>query len=400
MNKNIRKLVAFAYIALIPTGIFANTLMSTLQSSNTQKNFIPSPPSVKATSYVIMDANNGTIITELNPNEQKDPASLTKLLSLYIISEQLTKGEISLDEQVRISKKAWKTGGSKTFVKEGQYVTVEDLIKGVIVQSGNDACVALAEHIAGGTETFVNMMNKRAQILGMHNSTFTDPIGMPNAKQKTTAFDMALLTKALIRDFPQFYHWYQQKWFTFNGIKQPNRNRLLWRLNFVDGVKTGYTDAAGYVQASSGVKNGMRLIVVTLGSPSDESRAQDGKKLFNYAYRFFESHLLYKAGEEIGKAKVWYGDNSKLSVGINDNLHVTIPSGRYEEMSATLHLDKELKAPISKGGKVGSLEIKLSNNIIQTYPVIALENSEVTNVLYRSMDSIKLFFHNLINKFS
>ena len=399
MSINIKKIIAAVTIALC-TNLFANNLLTFTKNSQSANEFIPKPPSVKATSYVIMDANSGSIIAEKNAHELKAPASLTKMLTLYIISDQLTRGEINLDEQVRISTKAWKTGGSKTFVKEGQYTSIENLIKGVIVQSGNDACIALVEHIAGGTESFVNMMNQRAKILGMRNSNFTDPIGMPSPNQKTTAYDIAILTKALIKDFPQFYHWYQQKWFTFNGIKQPNRNRLLWRLNFVDGVKTGHTDAAGFVQASSGVKNGMRIIVVTLGSPTDEARAQDGKKLFNYAYRFFESHSLYSANKEIGKARIWFGQKSKIPVGVASELFVTIPSGKYEKLTAKLKFKDEISAPIKKGSVLGKLIVKYDENTIQTVPVISLDDSTKANFAYRAIDSVKLLFHRITEKFS
>ncbi|NQY42444.1 MAG: D-alanyl-D-alanine carboxypeptidase, partial [Legionellales bacterium] len=219
------KLHIFAVYIILIIPVYANGAPFNRISQNhkSQETFVPAPPTVKAASYVVLDANSNTIISEKNPHILRDPASLTKMLSLYIISDYLTKGEISLDDQVKISTKAWKTGGSRTFVKEGQYVSVENLIKGVIVQSGNDACIALAEHIAGSADAFVNLMNKQAEILGMQNSYFTDPIGMPHEKQKSTAYDMLLLTQALIQNYPQFYHWYQQKWFTFNGIKQPNR---------------------------------------------------------------------------------------------------------------------------------------------------------------------------------
>ena len=378
----------------------ASVFKHVYKNSNSQQTFVPNPPKVKANSYIIIDANSNTIIAEKNSHVLREPASLTKMLSLYIISEHLTRGEIHLDDQVRISTKAWKTGGSRTFVKEGQYASVEDLIKGVIVQSGNDACIALAEHVAGSTDAFVNLMNQQAKTLGMNDSKFTDPIGMPNKEQKTTAYDLALVTKALIKDFPQFYHWYQQKWFTFNNIKQANRNRLLWRLNYVDGVKTGHTDAAGYSQASSGVKNGMRLIVIALGSNSDEARAQDGKKLFTYAYRFFESHSLYKSGQNIGQARVWYGDKTNVPVGVSGDIYITIPSGRNEKLTAKLKINKNIKAPINKGTVVGNLEIIFENNVIQTHPVVTLDHSNTANIVRRALDSVRYAIHYISDKFT
>ncbi len=398
MNKIILHL--FFSILLVSTLTNSSALKHINKSSKSQQTFIPNPPTVKATSYIIIDANSDTIIAEKNSHTLKGPASLTKMLSLYVISDYLTRGEINLDDQVKISTRAWKTGGSRTFVKEGQYVSVESLIKGVIVQSGNDACIALAEHIAGNTDAFVSLMNQQAKILGMSNSHFTDPIGMPHEKQKSTAYDLAILTKALIKNYPQFYHWYQQKWFTFNDIKQANRNRLLWRLNYIDGVKTGHTKTAGYSQASSGVKNGMRLIVVALGSSSDESRAQDGKKLFTYAYRFFESHSLYEENKKISQTRVWYGKKPNIAVGVGNDLYITIPSGTYKSLKAKLKINKNIKAPVKKRQVIGQLEISFDDNIIHTNSIIALEDSDVGNIGTRILDSIKYAFHSLSSKFT
>lgn len=375
-------------------GILISWLVLFSYAVKAQSLVIPEAPKVKASSYIIMDANSGAIIAEHNSKDKYAPASLTKMLALYIFSQHLTKGEINLDDKVRISTKAWQTGGSKTFLKEGQYVTVEDLLKGIIVQSGNDATVAMAEHLAGSINAFVGMMNQLASSLGMHDTHFVDPVGLPKDHQLTTAYDMALLSKALINDFPQLYHWYQQKWFTFNGIKQPNRNRLLWRVNEVDGIKTGVTDA-GYVQAISGSKNGMRTIIVTFGSSTDAERAEAGTLLFTYANRFYESHRLYEARKPISKTRIWFGSQTNIEVGVLSSVYATLPSGQYENLQANLSISQNLQAPIHKEQVIGKLEIRLGDKLLQEYPVISLNSVSKGTVLNRLLDNFAYYWQYL-----
>lgn len=293
----------------------------------------PAPPILNAKAYILIDVNSGKIIAEKNSEERLPPASLTKMMTLYVISNALHHEQIHLADNVRVSRDAWKIGGSRMFIKEGQQVAVEDLLKGIIVDSGNDACVAMAEHVGGTENSFTDLMNQQAQNLGMKNSHFTDSTGLPDPNLYTTAKDLAILGRALIIDFPQYYDWYKQKWFTYNGIRQPNRNRLLWRDNQVDGIKTGHTNEAGFCLVSSAKRDNMRLLAVVLGEPSDSSRADDSEKLLNYGFRFFETHQLYKSGQSISELPLYKGQVDKVNVGLNEDQYITIPTGQYQRLN-------------------------------------------------------------------
>lgn len=352
----------------------------------------PAAPMLNAKAYILIDVNSGKIIAEKNSGEKLPPASLTKMMTLYVISNALHNEQIHLADTVRISRDAWKTGGSRMFVKEGQQVPIEDLLKGIIVDSGNDACVAMAEHLGGSEQGFADIMNQQAQQLGMLNSHFTDSTGLPDPEHFTTAKDLAILGRALVVNFPQYYHWYKQKWFTYNGIRQPNRNRLLWRDNQVDGVKTGHTNEAGFCLVSSAKRDNMRLLAVVLGSPSDAIRADDSERLLNYGFRFFETHQLYKAGQAISTVSVYKGNTSRLNVGLLQDQYITIPSGQYQRVSITTNVAENLQAPINKGDKIGEVVVKFDNNILETRPVFALEAIEKGGFFSRCKDSVKLMF--------
>ncbi|KTC75232.1 D-alanyl-D-alanine carboxypeptidase (penicillin-binding protein 5) [Legionella birminghamensis] len=365
----------------VPSPIIANKPLIT-----------PSPPTLNAKAYILIDVNSGKIIAEKNSEEKLPPASLTKMMTLFVISNALHNGQIHLTDNVRISRDAWKTGGSRMFVKEGQMVSIEDLLKGIIVDSGNDACVAMAEHLGGSEPGFAEIMNQQAQQLGMVNSHFTDSTGLPDPNLYTTAKDLAILGRALVNSFPQYYHWYSQKWFTYNGIRQPNRNRLLWRDSQVDGVKTGHTNDAGFCLVSSAKRDNMRLLSVVLGSPSDAVRADDSERLLNYGFRFFETHPLYKAGQSITKVPVYKGAASELNVGLLQDQYITIPNGQYQRLNITTTVAENLQAPIEKGDKIGELVVQFDEKTIDTHPVYALEPVEKGGIFTRMKDSVRLMF--------
>ncbi len=282
---------------------------------------LPAPPIVGATSYFVIDAQSGYEIATLEPDKAAAPASLTKLMTAYVVFRTLKENQIQLSDEVTISEKAWRAEGSRMFIEVGKRVTVQDLLMGMIVQSGNDASIALAEHVAGSEAVFAEIMNQYAQTIGMLSSNFINVTGLPHDNHYSTARDLATLARTIIAEFPEFYRWYSVKEFTFNNIKQPNRNNLLWRDNSVDGMKTGHTDAAGYCLVSSAERDGMRVISVVLGTASAKARIDGSQALLNYAFRFFETRLLYKAGEAITKTRVWKSANEFTSLGLLDDLH-------------------------------------------------------------------------------
>ena len=352
----------------------------------------PNPPTLNAKAYIMIDADSGKVLAEKNSDEQLPPASLTKMMTLYVISSALKQNQIHLDDQVRISQEAWKTGGSRMFVKEGQLVSVEDLLKGIIVDSGNDACVAMAEYLGGSEAGFTELMNQQAKNLGMTNSHFTDSTGLPNPELHTSARDLAILGQALIKDFPQYYHWYQQKWFTFNGIRQPNRNRLLWRNAQVDGVKTGHTNDAGFCLVASAKRNNMRLLSVVLGSPNETTRADDSERLLNYGFRFFETHALYKAHQPISELLVYKSQTKQLPIGLLQDQYITIPAGQYQHLSVSANSPKYLEAPIRDGQVLGELIIRFQNQVIAKHSLYALKEAPSGSLYTRAKDSFKLLF--------
>lgn len=371
-----------------------STLPSDLEKPTvTAKPFVtPSAPLLNAKSYILIDVNSGKVLAEKNSDEHLPPASLTKMMTLYVISKALQDARIHLTDNVRVSRDAWKIGGSRMFIKEGDQVSVEDLLKGIIVDSGNDACVAMAEHVGGSENAFTDIMNQQAQNLGMKNSHFTDSTGLPDPNLYTTAKDLAILGRALVSDFPQYYDWYKQKWFTYNAIRQPNRNRLLWRDNQVDGIKTGHTNEAGFCLVSSAKRNNMRLVAVVLGEPSDSSRADDSEKLLNYGFRFFETHQLFKAGQSVTELSLYKGVTDKVKVGLTEDQFITIPTGQYQHLTVSIKVPTRLQAPIKKGDKAGDLIVQLENNVVSSRPLYALQTVETGGIYTRTKDSLRLAF--------
>ena len=353
---------------------------------------IPDPPALNATSYVLVDFESGRVLAEKNPDDHIEPASITKLMTAYLVDKAIADGDITLDDMVTISEKAWRMKGSKMFVEVGKQVSVEKLLKGLIIQSGNDASVALAEHVAGSESAFAGYMNHQAQLLGMSNTNFVNATGWPDKDHYSSARDIATLTQAAIREFPESYRYYKEREYTFNKIRQFNRNRLLWRDESVDGVKTGHTEAAGFCLVASARRDEMRLISVVLGAESDKARTQSSQALLNYGFRFFETHQLYRAEEILKSARVWYGDQEQVNMGVGKDIHITIPRGRYKDLDATMEIDREISAPIARGQQLGRVSIKLDDELILSEDIVAMQAVAAGSFFARAMDRIKLMF--------
>ena len=367
-------------------------LLSAFQFSVQAAVPVPAPPQVSAKNYLLMDFNSGRILAEKDADAQIEPASITKLMTSYVVYSEMEAGRLSLDEQVLISEKAWRMGGSRMYLEVGSKVSVELLLKGLIIQSGNDASVALAEHIAGGEDAFVGLMNQYAANLGMTATHYKNSTGWPDAEHLTSARDIATLAEAFIKDFPEHYKGYSEKVFTYNNIKQYNRNKLLWRDKSVDGLKTGHTDSAGYCLVSSAKRADMRLISVVLGADSEESRASVSQSLLNYGFRFYETHKLYAAGETLNQSRVWQGDKEDVALGLASDLHVTIPRGTYKNMDALMNVDANITAPLKKGSPLGEVRIMLNDEELSSVPLVALQRVEKGNFFQISKDYIlKLF---------
>ena len=379
--------------ASAPAPTVAAPSQATPISSQVPPQAIPAPPQVNAKGFLLIDFQTGTVLAESRSDERMEPASLTKIMTAYTIYRELAAERVRLTDPVLISANAWKTGGSKMFVEVGKQVSLEDLLKGMIIQSGNDASVALAEHVAGSEQVFADLMNANAQRLGMTNSHFVNVTGLPNPNHYTTARDMATVTVALIREFPQFYVWDGTKEYEYNGIKQQNRNRLLWRDSTVDGVKTGYTENAGYCLVASAKRDGMRLVSVVLGAKNPEARAVASLALLNYGFRFFESHLLYPAGKELENLRVWKGAVEKLPIGPGADVYAIIPRGRYAELSPRMDKPLTLTAPVSKGTRVGEILVLLAGQEVARAPLVALQEVPKGNLWQRLRDTILQWFN-------
>jgi len=334
---------------------------------------VPAPPDVAAKNYILVDFSSGKVLATKKPNTQIEPASITKLMTAYVVYKEMDVGRLSLDDMVDISEKAWRMGGSRMYLEVGSSVSVDDLLKGLVVQSGNDASVALAEHIAGTETAFVQLMNQYATELGMDNTNFVNSTGWPDKQHLTTARDIATLAVAIIGEFPEQYSRYAEKEFTYNGIKQYNRNKLLWRDDSVDGMKTGHTESAGYCLVSSALRADMRLISVVLNTDSKKARASASQALLNYGFRFFESHTLYAAGEELSRPRIWKGEVENLRVGLAEDLAISIQRGAYDDLNPTMEIDKNIEAPVSRGQQVGVVKVSLDGEILATVPLVALE---------------------------
>jgi D-alanyl-D-alanine carboxypeptidase (penicillin-binding protein 5/6) len=353
---------------------------------------IPPPPELKARSYIVIDHESGRVLAALEPDSRQEPASLTKLMTAYGVFRALKEGRIKLDDMVTISEHAWKQEGSRMFVEVGKQVSVEDLIQGMIVQSGNDATVALAEHVAGTEPTFVQMMNTYAAELGMTGSRFTNSAGMPDPEHYTTARDTALLASALIHEFPEYYRWYSQREFTWNGITQQNRNGLLWRDPTVDGVKTGHTESAGYCLVASAQREGMRLVSVVLGTDSMRAREDANAALLNYGFNFFETRRLYAAGEPLTTARVWKGAANEVGLALKRDLYVTGQRGHVGSVKAEFELPGRLVAPLSTQAPIGKVNILVDGATIATHDLYPAADVPAGGWLRRTIDTMRLWF--------
>ncbi len=360
------------------------------------KPIIPPPPQVAASGYLLMDADTSEVLVEHNAREPLPPASLTKIMTSYIAAMELEAGRIKLTDDVPISVKAWRTPGSRMFVREGTTVPLEDLLKGIVIQSGNDASIAVAEHIAGSEEAFASMMNQQAAVLGMQTSQFANATGLPADGHQSSAWDLALLTIDLINRFPEHYAYYSERSFSYNDIEQPNRNRLLWRDRTVDGVKTGHTEAAGYCLVASALRGNMRLISVVMGTDSEEARMRESQKLLSYGFRYFETQELYEAEVPLKTGRIYYGETEELPMGVAEAVSITIPRGSYEDLAPELLVPTTLEAPIAAGDEVGELVLRLYDEEVYRAPLIALEDVAESGIFARLSDWMSLFFADLL----
>lgn len=395
--KTLNLLFTFIFISTLSTLVFANPIIP-VPTQPQAPQVTPSTPNLDAKGFILMDPYSGKVLAEKNADMRMAPASLTKLMTMYVISHALKNGTIHLDDKVRISAKAWQTGGSRMFVKVNDEVPVRDLLHGIVVASGNDASVAMAEHLAGTEEAFAAMMNAEAKVLGMKNSHFVDSNGLPDPGHYSTPRDLAILASAIIKNFPEDYRLYSEKWFSYNGIRQPNRNRLLWRYQYADGLKTGHTNDAGYCLVASALKDGTRLVSVIMGSPNDGARTEDSMRLLTYGFRFFETHKLYNAWTPLAQARVWRGENKEIKLGLLEDLIVTMPAGQYKNIQAKIQVNDALKAPITKGAAYGTLSIVLNNQLLASKPLVALSDDRKGGLWRSFSDTVNFGFHKLFSR--
>jgi len=359
---------------------------------------VPAPPQLKLRSYILIDHDSGRVLAALDPDSRQEPASLTKLMTAYVVFHALKQGRIKLDDVVTVSENAWrqadpKRGESAMFIEVGKQVSVENLIQGMIVQSGNDATVALAEHVAGNTDAFAQMMNAFAKQLGLTGTHFVDPAGLPNPDQYVTARDAAMLTSALIRDYPDYYHWYSQKEFTWNGITQQNRNRLLWRDPSVDGVKTGHTTTAGFCLVTSAKRNDMRVISVVLGADTMPAREDASAALLNYGFNFFETKRVYAAGQPLTTVHVWKGDKREVGLALQRDLYVTGQRGHMGRVNAQIDVKEPMYAPVLRSEPRGKARIVVDGATIASHDLYPVEDVPAGGIFRRAIDTVKLWFH-------
>ena len=353
---------------------------------------VPQPPIIGAKSFLLIDAETGAELGALEADQRLAPASLTKLMTAYAVFRSLNENQIALGDSVTVSENAWRTPGSRMFIEVGTTVAVEDLILGMIVQSGNDASVALAEHIAGSEAVFAELMNQYAGQLGMAASHFMNTTGLPNDEHYSTARDLAMLARAIINEFPDYYKWYSVKSYKYNDIEQPNRNSLLWRDESVDGMKTGYTDDAGYCLISSAMRDGMRVISVVLGTASAKVRVDGSQALINYGFRFFETRLLYRAGETITQARIWKASNEFSELGLPEDLYITIPRGSYDDVESVLNIPAIIEAPVALGQPLAELQVNLDGKNLVNTSLRALGENPEGSLWQRTKDGVKLWF--------
>jgi D-alanyl-D-alanine carboxypeptidase (penicillin-binding protein 5/6) len=369
-------------------------ILSLVVTTQAMAQQLPVPPALAAKSWLLLEVGSNQMLTAEKPDDRLEPASLTKLMTAYLTFSALHKKTLALEQALPVSEKSWRTGGSKMFIRVDTQVPVEDLIKGMIVQSGNDACVTLAEGIAGSEENFAQMMNREAQRLGMKNSSFMNSTGLPDPQHYTTARDLSLLASALIRDFPEEYKkYYSMKEYTYNGITQPNRNRLLFIDPTVDGVKTGHTEAAGYCLISSALRDKRRLLSVVLGTASDSARASESQKLLNWGFISYDAVALYTKNQAVASLRVWKGAQNEVKVGFSNDLSIAVPKGYADKVKSEFIAEPRLIAPIELGQKLGTLKVTIDDKVYGEYPVNALENVPLGNIFIRIFDTIRLWFN-------
>jgi D-alanyl-D-alanine carboxypeptidase (penicillin-binding protein 5/6) len=373
-------------LALTALVLFASTLAAAPLP-------VPSAPQVGARSWLLQDMHSGRVLAEKEIDSPVEPASITKIMTVYAVLHEIRAGNLKLADQVTVSERAWRMEGSRMFIEVGKQVDVEALLKGVIIQSGNDASVALAEHVAGDEPTFAALMNRHAARLGMSGSHFVNSTGLPDPQHVTTARDIAIISRALITEFPEYYAWFAEREMTFNGIRQHNRNRLLWRDASVDGIKTGHTESAGYCLASTAERDGMRLIAVVLGADSEQARAEQSLSLLNYGFRFFETHRLYQAGETVTEVRLWKGAQASLPLGLaGGDLWVTVPRGRYNQLQPGMEVERQIVAPVTQGQEYGTLAVRLGDELVAEAPLVALQQVASGSLWQQLGDTVRLWF--------
>jgi len=382
--------------------IFLSLMLLGTSSAWANQAPLPAPPQLAAKSYVLMDGASGNILVENNADQRLPPASLTKLMTAYIATLEIRNGKIGEQDKVTISEHAWRTGGaasggSTMFLPVNSQATVDELLHGVIIQSGNDASIAIAEHIAGSEDAFADMMNATAERLGMKNSHFMNATGLPHPDHYSSAHDMAILARAIINEDAEHYAIYSQKEFLWNNIKQPNRNLLLWRDRTVDGLKTGHTNEAGFCLVASAVRDGARMITSVFGTDSESARAAETQKLLTYGFRFFETRTFYQKGTELAQAPVWKGQTNQVKAGLAQDLTLTLPKGQLEKLQASMTLNQQITAPIAHGDVIGKVEVKMGDQVVHSADLVALEAVEEGGFFRQLWDSIRLFFYGLFN---
>lgn len=376
--------------------LLISLVVATAASAN--PTLMPAPPQLAAKSWLLLDAYSGQVLVEQNADERVAPASLTKMMTSYIAADKILEGQIKWEDEVLVSEKAWRMGGSKMYIRVGTKVSIQDLMRGIIIQSGNDASIAIAEHLAGSEEAFADMMNQTAKRLGMTGTKYMNATGWPDPEHYTTTRDLAKLAQHVIYDHPEDYKLYAEKEFFYNGIRQPNRNLLLWRDSSVDGIKTGHTEEAGFCLVASAKREGMRLIAVVMGTRSEEARAAETLKLLTYGFRFYETVRSYAAGDVLAEPEIWFGSTPTVKLGLEKDLMLTIPRGTQQDVKAELdYKPLELKAPIAKGQHLGLVRVKVKENIISETPLVALEPVDEAGFIKKIWHHVLLFVKGLFS---
>jgi len=376
----------------LPLIVFFATIVALLPPIARAALPVPAAPQIDAESYLLMDFDSGVLLAEHNIDTRLQPASLTKMMTAYIVYNELANGSLSKDDVTLVSEKAWRMGGSRMFIEVGKKVPIDDLVRGLIVQSGNDASVALAEAIAGSEQQFADYMNNYAEKIGMTNSHFVNSTGLPDEQHYSTARDMALLAQALIRDFPEDYKLYAEREFTYNNIRQYNRNKLLWRNKNVDGIKTGYTESAGYCLVASALREGMRTISVVLGADSEDSRSDESQSLLDYGFRFYKTQRIYAKDQVLDSPRIWKGEIDTLSLGLAEDLFVTVPRAQRSTLKTALQYSDDIVAPVIVGQVLGTLQVSSGDKLIAERPLVALAGVSEGGFFQRTVDTVLRYF--------